>query len=358
MKSQKNESLDSFDRESFKTEFEDAIPEMIAEMSDLLERRPLRVSRRDRRELAEGMTSGIEVSIPHLKTLEGINGDLSQIDKGYNTLEELLWAELRQANVKVRLKPGEDLFGYFLRTYWKALRSPYRLKRLKQYRIVREGIETLVLAVINHPGGENAARQLIEEFERKHLKEYMRCANALDARINSYRNINLMRMTHQNVTRLSDVYRDAAAAFEKRLRLLVGLNYIVRGEAKTYDELRRLGYNGLLQAVGSPNNPLLHFLQESVDRNVRNALMHAGVSSSLSKETVKFSDYSPQTKKETEIEWTMSKFFRRTTNLILTIHAVGYLEHLFNYARSYRRYATVHYLRINPPSNLSVAGVK
>jgi len=348
MKSQQNASLDACDKESFKGGFENAIPQVVAEVSDLLERCPPRVSKRVRLEMAEDMAWGIEVSIPHIKTLEQISGDLSQVDKGYRILEELFRMYLRRAKMRARLKPGEDFFDYFLRKYWRELRPPYRMKRLKQYRIVREGLERLLMAVVSHPGGIEAAQQLTEEFERKHLKEYMRYANALNARLNSYRNINMDRMTHQNITRLTDLYRDAAAAFENRLRLLVGLNYIARGKARTYDDLRKLGYNELLQAVNSSDNPLLHFLQGSVDRHVRNALMHAGVSSSLSKGVVSFAD------RKNEVEWKMGEFIRRTRNLILTILAVEYLEPLFNYARAYYTFAAVRYLRANPPGDSPV----
>src|SRR5437764_15217349 len=115
MSTQMDGSLDSFDKESFKAEFENAIPQVVAEVSDLLERCPPRVSKRVRREMAEDMAWGIEVSIPHVKTLEEISGDLGQIDKGYRAMEEMVRTWLRRTKTKVRLKPGEDLFGYFVR---------------------------------------------------------------------------------------------------------------------------------------------------------------------------------------------------------------------------------------------------
>jgi hypothetical protein len=350
MKSQQNGSLDSFDKESFKAGFENVIPRAVAEVSDMLERRPPHVPKRVRREMAEDMAWVIEASIPHVKTLEGISGDLGQIDKGYRTMEEMVRTWMRRTKTRVRLKPGEDLFDYFLRRYWTALRPPYRMKRLKQHGVVRGGIESLITAVLNSPGGIDAANQLIEEFQKKHLREYVRSKNALDARLNSYRHIDMGRMTHRNITRLTELYQGAAAAFENRLRLLVGLNHIARGKTKTYDDLRKLGYNELLQAVSSPDNPLLHFLQGSVDRNVRNAMMHAGVSSSLANGVVRFAD------RKKEVEWTMSEFIRRTKNLILTIMAVEYLEPLFNYARAYSTFAALRYLRANPPGASSDGG--
>lgn len=115
----------------------------------------------------------------------------------------------------------------------------------------------------------------------------------------------------------------------------MGLNYIASGKKKTYGELRRLGYNQLLQVVESPRNSLLHFLQESIERHVRNAMMHGGVSSSVSKNQITFIDYSPSTQRETKIVWTMSQFVRQTKDLVLTIFAVMYLEHEFNYLRLY-----------------------
>src|SRR2546423_9108337 len=107
MKSQKDGSLDSFDKESFKAGFENTIHQIVAEWGDLLEMRPPRVPKKVRREMAEDMAWGIEASIPHVKTLEEIRGDLGQIDKGYRTIEEMVRTWLRRTKTKVRLRPGE-----------------------------------------------------------------------------------------------------------------------------------------------------------------------------------------------------------------------------------------------------------
>jgi hypothetical protein len=125
----------------------------------------------------------------------------------------------------------------------------------------------------------------------------------------------------------------------------VGLNHIACGKKKTYNQLRKLGYNELLQAVESPTNPLLHFLRDAIDRHVRNAMMHGGVSSSVSKALIKFVDYSPSKQKETEVLWTMNELLRRTKNLVLTIFAVGYLEYELNYLHLYCTVAALKDLR-------------
>jgi len=345
MKKRQPESLDSFDKESFKVEFEKLIPQVVTEISDLLEKPTPRVTRRNRQEMSDDISWGLDVSIPQLKALETISGDAKRIDEGYRVLEKLLRTYLRRA--KLRLRPKEDAFDYFVRKSASLLRAPYALKRQKQFRNVRAGVERLVRAAVSAKSGMADTQNLFEEFGRKHLKEYMRFANTIDARISSYRNLDFRRMTPRNITRLTDLYRDAAAGFENRLRLLVGLNYIACGKKRTYAELRRLGYNQLLQAVESPRNSLLHFLQDAIDRHVRNAMMHGGVSSSVSKGRITFVDYSPSRHKETEVPWTMSEFVRRTKNLVLTIFAVGYLEYEFNYLSLYCTVAAFKDLRDN-----------
>lgn len=333
MKRPQAENLDLFDKETFKVEFEKLIPQLVTEMSDLLEKPTPRVTRRNREEISNDMAWSLDVSLPQLSALETISKDPKRIDEGYRILEKLLRTFLRRA--KFRLRPKEDAFDYFVRKSASLLRAPYSLKRQKQFRCVRAGVEQLVRAAVSAKSGMADTEKLIEEFGVKHLKEYMRLANTMDARITSYRNLDFRRITPRNITRLTDLYRDAAAGFESRLRLLVGLNYIAIGKKKTYGELRKLGYNQLLQVVESPRNSLLHFLQCSIDRHVRNAMMHGGVSSSVSKNRITFLDYSPSKQRETEVLWTMSEFVRRTKNLMLTIFAVGYLEYEFNYLRLY-----------------------
>ncbi len=349
MKKRQPENLDSFDKESFRVEFEKLIPRLVTEMSDLLEKPTPRVTRRKREEISNDMAWGLDVSLPQLSVLETISKDPKRIDEGYRILEELLRTFLRRA--RFRLRPNEDAFDFFVRKSASLLRAPHPLKRQKQFRNVRAGVEQLVHASGSAKSGMADSQKLIEEFGRKHLKEYMRFANTIDARISSYRNLDFRHITPRNITRLTDLYRDVAAGFESRLRLLVGLNYIASGKKKTYGELRKLGYNQLLQVVESPRNSLLHFLQDSIDRHVRNAMMHGGVSSSVSKNRITFLDYSPSKQKETEVLWTMSEFVRRTKNLVVTILAVGYLEHEFNCLHLYCSVAALKELRKNQKLN-------
>ena len=323
----------TFDPTKVKAEFERSLPKIITELADLFEQPLPRLSKRDKRRMSQDFSWGIDVSAPHVKALEEINGDLAQLSESYKHLEHIFRKSLRRDNV--RLRRNEDAFDCFVQQSERLLKAPYHLKRLKQFSLVRHGVQTLTRTAMAVPGGLKASEDLILEFDHKHLKEYLRFANAVDARLSSYRSIDLGKLTHRNITRVADIYRDSAAAFESRLRLLVGLNFIAVGSAKTYSELRSLGYNPLLHAVESPKNPLLHFLKGAVNRHVRNALSHNGVSSSLSKRVVIFVDYAPHKKSETEIIWTMSQFIRETKKLLVTMLGAAYLENEFIYVRNY-----------------------
>jgi hypothetical protein len=259
-KKKPTETLDSFDKEAFTVEFDKALPQIITTMSDLLERPVPRKTKRNRRELANETSQVLEISMPHLKTLENTSGHPQQIGQGYRILEGLMRMQLRQA--KIRLMPNEDAFDCFLRKSAAMLRS-HRLKRRKQFRTVREGIKELLRAAVFVPQGMKEVEELIEAFSHKHLKEYMRFANTLDTRLNSRRNVNLIRMTPGNIAWLTDLYRDTAAAFEKRLRLLVGLNFIACGDMNPYDELRRRGLRRATSSRQLSSESVASFLNRS-----------------------------------------------------------------------------------------------
>src|SRR5713101_5857872 len=104
---------DSFDKKSFEQQFEKALPKIITEMSDLLEKPVPRVSKRQKKEISERLSSGIDVSIPHLKTLEEMTGDFNRISEGYQILEKVVKTQLQQADIKLR--PNEDAFDYVVR---------------------------------------------------------------------------------------------------------------------------------------------------------------------------------------------------------------------------------------------------
>jgi hypothetical protein len=257
------------------------VPTLVAEMSDILEKRPPRLTKKNKRELETGIDRYVEECVPLLTDLERLEGDQTKLPEAYERFEALLRTTLKET--KIKINPDEDAFDSYLREFKILVRMPSPAKRISQLRRVREGIERLIEQLLTNAETENQAILLIEEFGRRHGRQYMRYLHGSEARQKVYRRLALSRMTSKNITILTEEYRDAAAAFEKRLRLLVGLNYIAMGTPKTYAELRRQNLSNLLQSVDSPGNLRLHFLRDVINRNVRNALAHDGPAASFSK---------------------------------------------------------------------------
>ncbi len=344
---------EAFDVANVKAQFDRALPRIATEIGDLLELPVPRLTKRARKQISQEFSSAVDAVARHITKLEEIDGDPARLRESYENLEQIFREYLRRSNV--RMWTNEDAFDCLVRESEKLLKPPYPLKRLKQFRLVREGVQRLVRSAMTVPGGLKSSEDLIKEFGRKHSNEYFRFANSVDARLKSYQNVDFRKCTARNITRIADLYRDTAAAFENRLRLLVALNFIASGKPKAYSELRRFGYNQLLQAVESTKNPLLHFLKGTINRHVRNALSHNGVSSRLSKRSVVFVDFAPAKGAETEIVWTISQFMRQTKRLLLTMFGAANVENEYIYVFNYATVEAIKEMvttqsKSNPPS--------
>lgn len=231
------------------------------------------------------------------------------------------------AKHSLKIKGGEkDSLDAYLREFKKLVRLPSEGRRIAHVRRVYEGLQRLTETLAIDPEKEKAANELIHEFGRHHRRQYMRYFHGFEARQRSNRNVGFSRMTRRNITVLTDEYRDGAAALEKRLQLIVGLHLISIGSPKPYAELRKFGLRNLCDNIDSPKNRQLHFLQNSVNPTVRNALAHDGADPVFSKLRINFVGRS-----ET-IAWTISQFLKNTMRLIQTIRALTYLESLFTCA--------------------------
>jgi hypothetical protein len=302
-----------------------AVPLLLTEMSDMFERRPLRLTKRDKRAMENGMEKYIQRSVPLITDLERLQDDPLRIPEAYEKTEQLLRMWMDSANISVREKDSLDAY---LRVAKEYVRLPSDARRITHVRRVYEGVRRLTEILAIDPEKEKAASELIREFGWRHRRQYMRYFHALETRQRSNRNVGFSRMTRRNITVLTEEYRDGAAALEKRMQLIVGLHHIVTGSPKPYSELRKFGLRNLCDNIASPKNPELHFLLNTINPVVRNALAHDGADPLFSKLRIEFVGRS-----ET-VSWTIAQFFRHTTRLVQTNISLTYLEQLFEYARA------------------------
>lgn len=298
------------------------LPVVVTEMSDMFERRPPRMTKRDKRQMESAMDDYLGKSVPLINDLEVLHGDPLRMAEAYDKVELLFRTWMDAAEIKIR---GKDSLDGYLQVFKKYVRLPPEARRITHFRRVYQGLQRLIEASVADPQKEKDSNELIQEFGRHHRRQYTRYHHAFEARQRSNRDVGFSRMTKRNITVLSEEYRDGAAALEKRLQLLIGLHHIAKGSTKKYGDLRKFGLRNLCEQIESPKNPELHFLKHCVDPTVRNTLAHDGADPSFSKSRIDFRSRS-QT-----VSWTLSQFLKNTLRLVQTIMALTYLESLFAY---------------------------
>lgn len=302
-----------------------AVPLLVTEMSDMFEKRPPRLTKRDKRAMENGMDQYIRRTVPLIKDLEMLDGDPLRIPEAYEKAEMLIRMWMESAKIKVT---GKDSFDTYLRAFKKYVRLPLEARRVTHFKRVHAGLRRLTDALATDPEKQKAANELIQEFGRHHRRQYMRYFHGFETRQRSNRNVGFSRMTRRNITVLTEEYRDGAAALEKRMQLIVGLHHIAKGSPKPYAELRKFGLRNLCDNIESQKNPELHFLMNTVNPVVRNALAHDGADPLFSKLRVEFVG------RPSTVSWTIAQFLRHTTRLVQTNISLTYLEPLFDYARA------------------------
>lgn len=312
-----------------------SVPLLVTEMSDMFEKRPPRLTKRDKRALENGMDRYVRRTVPLIKDLETLDGDPLRIPEAYEKAEMLIRMWMESAKIKVT---GKDSFDTYLRTFKKYVGLPLEARRVTHMKRVYAGLRHLTDALATDSEKQKAANELILEFGRHHLRQYMRYFHGFETRQRSNRNVGFSRMTRRNITVLTEEYRDGAAALEKRMQLIVGLHHILKGSPKPYAQLRKFSLRNLCDNISSPKNPQLHFLLNTVNPVVRNALAHDGAAPLFSKLRVEFVGRS-----ET-VSWTIAQFLRHTTRLVQTNIALTFLEPLFDHARAEQSIARFRHL--------------
>lgn len=300
-----------------------ALPLIVTEMSDMFEKRPPRLTKRDKRAMENGMDQYLRRTVPLLKDLETLGGDPLRIPEAYEKAEMLIRMWMESVKIKVT---GKDSFDTYLRAFKKYVSLPLEARRVSHLKRVHAGLRLLTDALAIDPEKQKAANELIQEFGRHHRRQYTRYFHGFESRQRTNRNVAFSRMTRRNITVLIEEYRDGAAALEKRMQLIVGLHHIAKGSPKPYAELRKFGLRNLCDNIESPRNPELHFLLNTVNPVVRNALAHDGADPLFSKLRVEFVGRS------STVSWTIAQFLRNTIRLVQTNMALTYLELLFGYA--------------------------
>jgi hypothetical protein len=84
-----------------------AVPLLVTEMSDMFEKRPPRLTKRDKRAMENRMDQYVRRTVPLIKDLEMLDGDPLRIPEAYEKAEMLIRMWMENAKIKVT---GKDSF--------------------------------------------------------------------------------------------------------------------------------------------------------------------------------------------------------------------------------------------------------
>jgi len=105
-----------------------AVPLLVTEMSDMFEKRPPRLTKRDKRAMENRMDQYVRRTVPLIKDLEMLDGDPLRIPEAYEKAEMLIRIWMENAKIKVT---GKDSFDTYLRAFKKYVSLPLEVRRLQ-----------------------------------------------------------------------------------------------------------------------------------------------------------------------------------------------------------------------------------
>ncbi len=308
-----------------------ALPDILTEMADLFGAPKSKLKKLDIAKLGKRVPRMVGAVQPYLVGLAAVTGGIEMGHALYVLIEGMLRSIFRQHGTCP--KKGEDALGVLIRKIGEGAQPDRRLRRVPDYMKAVEGIEALIKDVLAVDGRKGHAHQLFEDYHTKHGREQVKYIASLPTRLRRYRESLPRRFTMKAFLQLTDELRDSAGMFERRLRLLVGLNAIADGKPLRYEELLSRNLGALLQAVDSPNNSRLHFLKNTINRHIRNALSHGCGEPSILKGQVRFVDRSTDGK-EHEVLMPLADFYTATRKVTLAVIAFIHLDAIFQ-ARGY-----------------------
>src|SRR6266849_3378998 len=88
--------------ETLKVGLQKALPELVVEISDILEKRPQHLTKKDKRELENGLDQYVDECGPLIMDLEKLESDPSKLAEAYEKIETLQRTVLRGTNIVIR----------------------------------------------------------------------------------------------------------------------------------------------------------------------------------------------------------------------------------------------------------------
>ncbi len=311
----------------------EAIPIIGNEIGSMFGRALPRVSARQRAALERDLDQFIRAMAPNIGKLEELKERPAVDLERMVTLDQFVSGLLKSARLKLR--PSEDPWDLFLQLAAKRALPP-RAKWTKSaaYERVQQALWDFLVHLYAHAAPAQIFDAINEWAGTDDARRYLHSVRLLQTAARRFRVEPPKRLTDRLLVNLQQEYTLSAAIFEARLRVLVFLAQTIEEHHRSWNSLRSERLHNLL-AIASRQKSL-DAVVSSIDRTVRNALVHGSPVIDMASGTCRFEDLNRS------VTWTLPQFFEQTRGLTLSVLAMERLEPVQQFIHAQ---AVVHYLR-------------
>ena len=299
--------------EEIRTGLVGAMPEITGRLGSLLGRKLPQPSARDRAGLAKKVDRLMDLTLPHLKTLEELK-DKSSVDRErLAAIDQLLTGFLKTAGQKLKL--GTDPWDVLLeRLAEQAVPPSSKWTADPTYLAVHQGVWDFLVHLYTHATPAQLSKAIDEWTGSEDALRYIHSVRLIDAASKRFRTKSPKRATDRLLLDLQHEYTLSASLFEARLKVFVFLAETVDGRPRPWAAWRNENLHNVLGIAA--RHKTLDSVVNNIDRNVRNALVHGSPVIDVVTGTCRFEDL------KGSVAWTWREFFDQTRRLTVTVMAM------------------------------------
>jgi hypothetical protein len=310
-----------------------AIPTIRNEIGSLLGRALPRTTAKESAGLERKLGQSIRATVPHFRKMEELKDEPPPDVERFAALDQLMTGILRGAGRKLR--PGADPWEALLQLVEKQARPPRtKWAQSPAYGQVQQALRTFLLHLYTRATPAQIFSAIDQWTGTDDARRYLHSVRLLDTAFRRFRIQTPKRFTDRLLLDLQQEYTLSASIFESRLRILVFLAESAEGRSRPWAYWRKVNLHNLLAMAGRHSS--LDAIVGSIDRNVRNALVHGVPVIDLNSGTCRFADLSG------EVTWPLAEFFDQTRRLTLSVLAMIRFEPL---QQSFQMQAWIRILR-------------
>jgi len=313
-----------------------AIPIIANELGSMVGRKVPRMSARDRVSLERKLDRFMRSTAPHISKLEELK-DRPGVDlERFVALNQVLTKLLESTGGKLR--PGADASEAWLQLAAKQAIPPRaKWAEAPAYVGAQQALWDFIVHLYTHAAPAVIFNAVDEWTGTDDARRYLHSVRLIETASRRFRVQPPKRVTDRLVLDLQHEYTLCASIFESRLKVLVSVAENVEGRPRPWVSWRNENLSNLLAIAGRHRS--LDAVVGSIDRHVRNALVHGSPIVELVSGTCRFQDL------KGTVNWTWREFFDQTRGLTLSVLAMIRFDSMLQFMHAQALVRNLQYLR-------------